>query len=126
MKEMSLFSRTCGASKMNPQVLFFDGHDNQFDDRATHILRSHHISPFILKAGESTNDQPNDNGPNRMLKRYYSIARVKWQRQNGTMKFTPAHMNSVLVEMWHLFQEQSARVIINVFKKNETTAPCPT
>ena len=59
MKEMSLFSRTYGASKLNPQVLFFDGHDSHFYDRATHLLRSHHISPFILKAGDSTNDQPN-------------------------------------------------------------------
>ena len=97
MKAMSIFSRTCGASKINPQVLFFDGHDSHFDDRATHILRSHHISPFILKAGDSTNDQPNDNGPNLKLKRYYGIAKVKWQRQHGTMKFTAAHMNSVIV-----------------------------
>ena len=73
MKEMSLFSRTCGSSKMNPQVLFFDVHDSHFDDRATHIIQSHHISPFILKAGDSTNDQPNDNGPNLKLKRYYSM-----------------------------------------------------
>ena len=99
MKSMSLFSRTCGSIKMNPQVLLFDGHDIHFDDRATHILQSHHISPFVLKAGNSTNDQPNDNGPNLKLKRYYGIAKVKWQRQHGTMKFTPAHMNSVLVEM---------------------------
>ena len=77
MKAMGLFSSTCGSSKMNPQVLFFDGHDIHFDDRATHILRSHHISPFILKAGDSTNDQPNDNGPNCMLKRYYSISKRK-------------------------------------------------
>ena len=73
MKAMSLFSSTCGSSKMNPQVLFFDVHDSHFDDRSTHILLSHHISLFILKAGDSTNDQPNDNGPNCMLKRYYSI-----------------------------------------------------
>ena len=69
---------------MNPQVLFFDGHDSHFDDRAIHILRSHHISPFILKAGDSTNDQPNDNGPNCMLKRYYSIA-----KQNGRYSMEP-------------------------------------
>ena len=69
MKAMSLFSRTCGSSKMNPQVLFFDGHDSHLDDRATHILRSHHISPFILKAGDSTNDQPNYNGAILKLKR---------------------------------------------------------
>ena len=63
---------------MNPQVLFFDGHDSHFGDRATHLLRSHHISPFILKARNSTNDHPNDNGPNLNLKIYYGIAEVEW------------------------------------------------
>ena len=106
VKAMSLFSRTCGASKITPQVLFFDGHDIHFDDRATNPLRYHHIYQFILKAGDSTNDQPNYNAPNLKLKRYYSIAKVKWQRQHGTTKFTPAHMNSVLVEMWHPFQQK--------------------
>ena len=113
MKAMILFSRTCGASKMNTHVLFFDGHYRHFYDRATHILRSHHISLFILKAGDSTNDQPNYNGPNLKLKIYYSIAKVKWQIQHGTMKFNPDHMNSVLVEMWYSFQQQSACVIID-------------
>ena len=35
------------------------------------------------------------------------------------MKFTPAHMNSFLVEMWHSFQQQSACVIIDAFKKTK-------
>ena len=99
MKAMSLFYSTCASIKMNPQVLFFDGHDSHFSYRATHIPRSHHISPLILKAGDFTNDQPNNNGPNLKLKRYYGISKVKWQRQHGTMKFTAAQMNSVLVEM---------------------------
>ena len=90
MKAMSIFIGTCGASKMNPQVLLFDGHNSHSDDRATHILRSHHISPFILKAGYSTNKQPNDNGTKLKLKRYYGIAKVKCQRQHGIMKFTSA------------------------------------
>ena len=106
MKAMSLFSRTCGSSKMNPQALLFDSHDSHFKDMHTHILQSHHIYPFILKAGDSTNDQPNSNGPNLKLKRYYSIEKVKWQRQHGTTKFSPAHMNYALVEMWYLFQQQ--------------------
>ena len=99
MKAMNLFSSTCGASKLNPQVLFFDDHDSHFYDRAKHLLRSQHISSFILKAGDSTNDQPNDNGTNLKLERYCVIAKVKWQRHHGAMIFTPAHMNSVLVEM---------------------------
>ena len=53
---MSIFSRTCGDSKLNPQFLFFDNHDSHFNNRATHLLQSHHIYPFILKAGDSTND----------------------------------------------------------------------
>ena len=101
MKATSLFSRTCGASKINPQVLFFDSYNIHFYDRATHLLQYHHISPFILKAGDSTNEQTNDNRPNVKLKRYYGIANLKWQRQHGTIKFTPSDMNSVCVEMWH-------------------------
>ena len=77
MKAMSLFSRTYVSSKINPQVLFFYVHDIHFDDRATHFLQSNHISLFILKAGDSTNYQPNDNGPNLKLKIYYGIAKVK-------------------------------------------------
>ena len=106
MKAMSLFSRTCEVSKINPQVLLFDGYDSHFDDRSTHLLWYHHIYPFILKAGDPTNDQPNDNGPNLKLKIYYIISKLKCKRQHGTMKFTPAHIKYVVVYMCHLFQHQ--------------------
>ena len=125
IKAMSLFSRTCGSSKLNPRLLSFDGHGSHFNDRSKNLLRSHHISPFILKAGDSTNDQPNDNGANLKLKRYYGISKVKWKRQNVTMKFTAAHMNSVLVETWHSFQQESASVIIYAFKKTKLLTLAP-
>ena len=38
MNAMSLLSRTCGAIKLNAQVLFFDVHGIHFDDRSTHLL----------------------------------------------------------------------------------------
>ena len=41
------------------------------------------------------------------------------------MKFTPSHMNSVLVEMWHSFQQQSACVIIDAFKKTKLLPLAP-
>ena len=75
MKEMSLFIRTCGYIKLNPQVLFFDGHDIHFDERSTHLLRYRHIYPFIIKLGDSVNYQTNDNRPNLKLERYYGIAK---------------------------------------------------
>ena len=60
---------------------------------------------------KSIKDKPNDNGPNLKLKRYYSLSKVKWQIQHGTMQFTAAHMNSVLVEMCHLFQQKYTYVV---------------
>ena len=125
MKATSLFSKTYGDRKLNPQVLFFDGHDSHFDDEATHLLRSNHISPFIIKAGDSTNNQWNVNDPNLKLKRYYVIAKVKWQIHHGTIKFNAAHMNYILVKMWHSFQQQSTSIIIEALKNKLLTFAPP-
>ena len=54
----------CGASPVNNHILFFNGHNSHFDNRALKQTQSKNIQPFMLKAGESINDQPNDNGPN--------------------------------------------------------------
>ena len=64
LKAMTKFSNICGASPVNNQILFFDGHDSHFDDHDLTQMQSKNIQPFILKAGDSINDQPNDNGPN--------------------------------------------------------------
>ena len=41
------------------------------------------------------------------------------------MKFTPAQMNYVLVEIWHSFQQQSACVIIDDLKKTKLLSLAP-
>ena len=68
MKKMMHFKTVCGENKLNSQVLFYDENDRHLDDRAIHILCSHHIKPFVFKAVDSGKDQPNDNGPNLKLK----------------------------------------------------------
>ena len=62
IKTMMHFKTFCGANKLNTHVLLYDGHDRHFDDRSIHIIRSHHITPFILKSGDPVNDQTNYNG----------------------------------------------------------------
>ena len=64
IKAMTQFSNICGASPVKNQILFFDGNDSHFDDRDLTQMQSKNIQPFILKSGDSINDQPNDNGPN--------------------------------------------------------------
>ena len=87
-KEIMNSKTVCGANKLNSQILFYDGHCN----RAIHILRSHHIKPFILKLSDSGNDHPNDNGPYLNLKGLYDQAIMNWQRHRGTLKFKNTHM----------------------------------
>ena len=78
LKAMTQFSNRCGASPVNNQILFFDGHDSQFDDRALTQMQIENIQPFILKVEDSINDQPNDNRPNSKLKALYNISKAEW------------------------------------------------
>ena len=76
------------------------------------------IQPFILKAGDSINDQPNDNRPNSKLKSLYNILKAKWMLKYGTTRFQPHHMKSVLVEAWEDFTVSYGNIIRDSFAKN--------
>ena len=97
-------------------MIFYDGHDSHFDDRAMNIICRHHIQYFILKAGDYVNGQPNNNGPSMKLKNVYGNERMKWMRKYGTLKFTPTHKNSVLVETWESFKISSTTTTNKYFK----------
>ena len=117
LKSMTQFSNICGASPVNNQILLFDGHDSHFDDRALTQMRIKNIQPFILEAGDSINDHPNDNGPNSKLKALYNILKAKWILKYGTTRFQPHHMNSVLVETWEAFKVSYGNIIVDSFAK---------
>ena len=78
----------CCSSPLNPQVLLYDAHDRHFDDRELDIIRKHNKQSFILKAGVSVHDHPNNKDPNMKLKNVYGNTRTNWMRQHGTLKFT--------------------------------------
>ena len=46
---MSHFSSICYYSPLNPQVMFYDGHDIRFDDGALKIVWSHHIQALAYE-----------------------------------------------------------------------------
>ena len=103
-------------------MIFYDGHDSHFDDRAMNIICRHHIQYFILKAGDYVNGQPNNNGPSMKLKNVYGNERMKWMRKYGTLKFTPTHNNSVLVETRESFKI-SSMTTTNKYFKNKHLLP---
>ena len=100
LKSMNQFSNIRDASPVNNHLLFLDGHDSYFDNRALTQMQSKNIQPLILKAGDSINDQSDDNGPNSKLNDLYNNSKAKWMLKYGNTRFQPHHMNSVLVETW--------------------------
>ena len=71
--------------------------------------------PFFLKAGDSANDQSNDNGPNASFKACYNDVKDKWDERFGTTQYTPAHMNKVLVKAWNEFTLKAAPIVVKAF-----------
>ena len=69
---MTQFSNVCGASPVNNKILFFGGHDSHFDGRALRHTDYQEIQPFVPKVGDSTNNQPSDNGPHSKLNSLYN------------------------------------------------------
>ena len=116
---MTQFSNVCGASTVNNQILFFDGHNSHFNDGTLRKSMFKNIQPFILKYGNSINDQPNDNVPNAKLKSLYTVAKSVWIPKYGTTKFSPHHMNSVLVEAWDAFKMSASNIIRDSFAKTK-------
>ena len=98
LKAMTQLYNICDASPVNNQIIFFNGHDSHFDDCSLIQIQGKKIQPFILKPGDSINDQPNGNGHNSKIKALYRILKAKWMLKYGTTRFQTHHMNSVLVE----------------------------
>ena len=115
---MTQLSNRCGASPVNNKIIFIDGNDSHFNYRALPQMQGGGIQPFILKAGDSINNQTNDNGPDSKLKALYNISRAKWILKYGNTRFQPHHMNSVLVEMWEAFKLSSGNITRYRFYKN--------
>ena len=69
LKDTSNFYSMCRYSILNYQVILYDGHFINFDNRAIEILQSYHIQDFILKSSDSVHEQPNNNGTNLKLKK---------------------------------------------------------
>ena len=73
------------------------------------------------------NNQPNDNGPNSKMKSIYNVTKSAWIMNYGTTKFSPHHMNFVLVEAWDDFRMSYGNTIRQIFaKKNYSPSDLPT
>ena len=59
------------------------------------------------------------------LNNFNDNARMNWTRHHGTLKFSPTHINYVLVEIWKAFKLLSATITQKYFKKTHLTPLSP-
>ena len=81
-KSMAHFASVCCSSTLNPQGILYDGHDSHFYDRELKILRKHNIHYFILNAGDSVYDYPNNKFLNMNLNKFYGTVIMNWRRDH--------------------------------------------
>ena len=64
LKVVTQFSNICGASPVKNYILFFDGHDSHFDDRAlTHTQSKNIMPPVIIHQAKEYSEDIHHNIP---------------------------------------------------------------
>ena len=87
IKAITQFLNVCGDSHVNNQIRFCDSHVSHFDYFTLIKMIYRKIQPFVLKASNYINYQPNDNVPNAKLKSLYNVENNEWMMKYGTAKF---------------------------------------
>ena len=82
-------------------------------------MKDNHVYVWFLPSNGSIFDQPCDNGPNSSYKACYDAYKENWRNQFGNAKFTPFHMNGVLVAAWNDYTTSNklASTIIRAFQR---------
>ena len=110
-------STTYVAPHLSTIRYFFNGHGIHLDDRALGQMKCRNIQIFVLKGGNSTNYQTNDNGSNTKLDPLYNDMKAAWILNYGTKEILPQHINSILVEAWYAFKVSDGNNIMGGFVK---------
>ena len=100
LKAMAHSSSTYGSSPIITHVILYYVHRSHFWHQVLNILKCNHIQAVILISGESIHNQPNNNGPNLMLKSFFCNSWMNWMREHVTLKFTVYQINAVIGETW--------------------------
>ena len=116
-KSMAHFASMFCYSPLNPQVLFYDDHASYFYYRSLDIICRHNIQYFILNAGDYVHYHPNNNGQNMKLDNLYGNLSINCMRHHVSLRFSPPHMNSVLVRTQESLKLPSAKITQKYFKK---------
>ena len=76
-------------------------------------------------AGDSNNNQITENGLNEKLEYLYNDSKVSWILTDGTEKYLPQPMDSIMVEVWDAFNVSIWISITDSFVKiyKKTSSP---
>jgi len=100
-------------------ILYLDGHDSHFDLETHQYFLQENVYCRFLKANDSINDQPLDNGINSVIRAAYNEAYTKWRITNVGEKITPAIFNKLFAEAFEKAKAEpkTVRKVTECFRK---------
>ena len=111
------------ANPYKKQIFSSDGKVRKLYYRSLHYLYIQKIQTFVLKSRECSSGQPSNGGPNEKLKARYNNSNKYSMMKHGRRKFTPPHMNAILLKAWDAFNLSSVNLVRDIFKIKKTTSP---
>ena len=114
----------CGSSPTNVQIWCFDRYNAHWDPDILDYLANNNVESFFLKSNDSKNNQPYGNGYNALVKSKYNKAKLEWDNEFVSIKYSPPHMNSVIYNTWMKTQMVAAPINYS-FKKTKLVPLTP-
>ena len=104
------------ANPYKKQIFSSDGKVRKLYYRSLHYLYIQKNQTFVLKSRECSSGQPSNGGPNEKLKARYNNSNKYSMMKHGRRKFTPPHMNAILLKAWDAFNLSSVNLVRDIFK----------
>ena len=116
---MLSFKQNCGVSLTYPVFLFLDGHESHFDAEAHRYLNTNNINTILIRANNSTNDQPLDMGPNSHFDSIYKEEGINWRDLRPNVPLTIQYYNSIFATTWQRFvnDPRTAEIVKSAFAR---------
>ena len=105
-KIISNFTQLSGVGISNPQYFHFSVHGSHWNADTLGIIKYGHVHPYLIKAQDSIDNQPNDNCANGYMKNLYWHDKSGWDQMLGTTHSHLPHMNRVIGKVYAMFLQK--------------------
>jgi len=100
------------ASETNPQFLFEDSHNSHMNGETMEKMLENNVHRHFFVSNNSTDDQPQDMGPNSSFAKYIDEEKQLWQARYPGLNINQSYYNTIIAKAWERYKKDPRRVEI--------------